>query len=82
MHDPKPQRPRKAATEPGPVAWHRVPLVWFAAGLFVCILAACIHLIVLSVRHADTELVHGERVLRVPATAVPDAEPGPARPPP
>jgi hypothetical protein len=63
------------------VAWYRVPLVWFALLLFVGILGACIHLVVLSSRHVDAEIPHGERVFRVPAAAV-APEPPPDAPSP
>lgn len=76
MHDPNQHRRQPEATDPVAVAWYRVPLVWFALLLFACMLAACIHLIVLSSRHVDLELAHGERVFRVPAAAVaPDPSP-------
>jgi hypothetical protein len=38
--------PRNNRTVPTP--WYRVPLLWFAIVLFIVILAACVHLILIS----------------------------------
>lgn len=31
-----------------PTPWYRVPLLWFAIALFIAMLAACVHLILIS----------------------------------
>lgn len=63
-------RPQKTATEVTQ-RWYRVPFVWFAIALFLAILAACVHLIVISIEADDPSVLEREheRVFRVPAAA-------------
>lgn len=81
MRKPHKHRKQAPATEPGTTAWYRVPLVWFVLLLLVAILGACIHLVVLSSRHVDPEIPHGERVFRIPASAAVPGAPPDARSP-
>lgn len=49
-------------------AWYRQPILWLALVLMLAIIAGCISMIVLGVRHADEAVpVRGEAVFKVPS---------------
>ncbi len=55
--------------------WYQQPVLWLAAALLLAIIAGCISMIVLGVRHADEAVpVRGETMFKVP-TAQPAAPP-------
>lgn len=70
---------RLVRTDPRPPPWYRVPFVWFVIALFVAMLAAAIHLIIVSVQADDPSVLDPkhEQVFKVPvstAKPAPDTE--------
>jgi hypothetical protein len=64
---PARSEPRRA----GPSgAWHRQPILWLGAAVFLASLAGCAWIIVASARHADTPLPDAPHaVFGVPSAA-------------
>ena len=60
-----------------PAAWHRQPVAWLAAAIFVATLAACIVTIVIALRHGDAPADTDAKQVR----AIPLATPPAAAPP-
>lgn len=68
---PTPTRPTNKSSP-----WYRVPFVWFAIALLLAIVAAAIHLIVISLdgyEPAELEPQH-ERMFKVPSAPQPARE--------
>ena len=68
--------PRLPATDAPAPPWYRVPFVWFVIALFVAMLAAAVHLIVVSIKADDPSVLDPahEQVFKVPV-APPPPEP-------
>jgi len=60
-----------------PAAWHRQPVAWLAAAIFVATLVGCIVTIVTASRHGDAPVDTGAKQLM----AIPLAEPPASAPP-
>jgi predicted small integral membrane protein len=59
-----------------PAAWHRQPVAWLAAAIFVATLAGCIATILIAMKHADVPVESGTaRVMTIPLATTPAAPP-------
>ena len=59
-----------------PAAWHRQPVAWLAAAIFVATLAGCIVTILIALKHADDPVdAGGARVMAIPLATTPAAPP-------
>jgi uncharacterized membrane protein len=59
-----------------PAAWHRQPVAWLAAAIFVATLAACIVTIVIALRHGDAPAdTDAKQVMAIPLAKPPAAAP-------
>jgi len=59
-----------------PAAWHRQPVAWLAAAIFVATLAACIVTIVIALRHGDAPAdTDAKQVMAIPLATPPVAAP-------
>lgn len=59
-------------SQPGRVAWYRLPVVWLGVLVFAASLAGCVWIIVVSVQYRDEALpVSPHAVMGVPVHAHP-----------
>ena len=59
-----------------PAAWHRQPVAWLAAAIFVATLAGCIVTILIALKHADEPVDAGTaRVMTIPLSTTPASPP-------
>lgn len=57
-------------------SWYRVPVVWLGVAILVASIAACVLMIVLSLRYPDPPVaVNNESLLKVPDARDSEAQP-------
>lgn len=68
MSTTAPRSPRTPEGAPPP--WYRLPFVWFVIALFVAILAAAVHLVVVSIEMDDPSVLEPghERAFKIPVS--------------
>ena len=59
-----------------PAAWHRQPVAWLAAAIFVATLVGCIATIVIALKHADAPVdIGAKQVMAIPLAEPPSSAP-------